>query len=390
MKKIDFKNTEVAFHYKKNTELKQAYQLFKLLSYPSLVNLGSVVAPIIVNCGGKFLIKNTLYKQFVGGETREECLNMIQTLAKYNVGSILDYSVEGEQSEESFDQCKKEIIDNILFSKDKSFIPFCVFKPTGMSRFSLLEKVSANVALNHQEREEWERGKKRIFEVCQAAYDHQQPIFIDAEECWIQKAIDDIADECMNTFNQQQCIVWNTYQLYRTDRLEFLAKSIQKAKDHRYYLGAKLVRGAYMEKERERAAKMGYPSPIHPNKQATDKAYNEALTLCVENIDKVSLCAGTHNEESSQHLVDLIDKYQLNKNDKRIYFSQLLGMSDHISFNLAKEGYNVVKYVPYGPVKSVLPYLIRRAQENTSVKGQTGRELSLITQELNRRKQKVN
>jgi len=194
----------------------------------------------------------------------------------------------------------------------------------------------------------------------------------------------------MNAFNQQQCIVWNTYQLYRTDRLEFLTKSIQKAKDHRYYLGAKLVRGAYMEKERERAAKMGYPSPIHPNKQATDKAYNEALTLCVENIDKVSLCAGTHNEESSQHLVDLIDKYQLNKNDKRIYFSQLLGMSDHISFNLAKEGYNVVKYVPYGPVKSVLPYLIRRAQENTSVKGQTGRELSLITQELNRRKQKVN
>lgn len=389
MPKIDFKNTEVAFHYKSNTELKQAYQLFKLLSYPSLVNLGSIIAPIIVNCGGKFLIKKTLYKQFVGGETREECLNTIQTLAQYNVGSILDYSVEGEQNEESFDQCKKEIINNILFSKDKDYIPFCVFKPTGMIRFSLLEKVSGNEPLNHQEKEEWDRGKKRIFEVCQTAYQNNQPIFIDAEESWIQKAIDDIADECMNTFNQQKCIVWNTYQLYRTDRLEFLNKSIQKSKQNGYYLGAKLVRGAYMEKERERADKMGYPSPIHPNKQATDKAFDDALSICMENIDKVNICAGTHNEESSQHLVDLIDKYQLNKNDKRIYFSQLLGMSDHISFNLAKEGYNVVKYVPYGPVKSVLPYLIRRAQENTSVKGQTGRELSLIMQELNRRKQKV-
>jgi len=387
MTEIDFKNTEVAFQYKTNAELEKAYQLFKLLSYKSLVNLGSTLSPIIVNFGLKFLIKKTIYRQFVGGETREECLNIIQILAKHNVGSILDYSVEGKQNEQSFEQCKKEIIENIIFSKEKDFIPFCVFKPTGMIRFSLLEKVSTNNLLNQQEKEEWKRAKNRFFEVCQAGYENNQPIFIDAEESWIQKAIDDIVDECMDTFNKRNCIVWNTYQLYRRDRLEFLDKSIQKARNNGYYLGAKLVRGAYMEKERERAIKFGYPCPIYPDKQATDKAYNQALRLCIENIDKVSVCAGTHNEESSQYLVDLIDDYKLEKNYKRIYFSQLLGMSDHISFNLAKEGYNVVKYVPYGPVKNVLPYLIRRAQENTSIQGQTGRELYLITKELNRRKQ---
>lgn len=386
MPTIDFSNTQIAFEYKTNKELQQAYKLFKLLSYPALVNAGAILSPIIINCGGKFLIKKTLYKQFVGGETREECLPILNTLARYNIGSILDYSVEGEQNEESFEQCKNEIIDNILFSKDKPYIPFCVFKPTGMIRFSILEKVSANTSLSINEKNEWERGKKRVLEVCQKAYEHHQPIFIDAEESWIQKAIDDIADECMQTFNQKECIVLNTYQLYRTDRLEFLNQSIEKARKNNYLLGAKLVRGAYMEKERDRAQKMNYPSPIHPDKMSTDKAYNNALKLCIENIDIVTTCAGTHNEESSQYLVNLMEQYQIEKSDKRIYFSQLLGMSDHISFNLAKAGYNVVKYVPYGPVKNVLPYLIRRAQENTSVKGQTGRELSLITKELKRRK----
>jgi len=386
MPSIDFSNTEVAFQYKDNNELKQAYQLFKLLSHQSLVNLGSIVAPIIVNFGGKYFIKKTIYKQFVGGETREECLKVVQKLAEYNIGSILDYSVEGEQNESSFENCKKEIIDNIIFSKDKPYIPFCVFKVTGLIRFSILEKISNGSALTTDESNEWLRGKARVMQVCQKAYESGQPIFIDAEESWIQKAIDDIADECMLLFNKEKAIVWNTYQLYRTDRLDFLKQSVEKARKFKYFLGAKIVRGAYMEKERERAKKMGYPSPIHPDKQSTDNAFNSALSYCVDNIDIVSVCAGTHNEYSSQLLVDLMEKKGIDKNDKRVYFSQLLGMSDHISFNLAKEGYNVVKYVPYGPVKSVLPYLIRRAQENTSVKGQTGRELSLIQKELERRK----
>lgn len=386
MPTINFTDTKVAFEYKSDGELRQAYRLFKLLSYPALVNAGAVFAPLFVNMGGKALIKKTLYRQFVGGETREECLTIIQLLAKYKVGSILDYSVEGEQSEESFEHCKTEIIKNIEFSKDKPYIPFCVFKPTGMIRFALLEKVSAGKDLSAAEKDEWARAKNRVMEVCQKAYEHHQPIFIDAEESWIQAAIDDIADECMQMFNQSECIVYNTYQLYRTDRLQFLKDSCAKARKNKYHLGAKLVRGAYMEKERERALKMGYPSPIHPDKPATDKTYNDALKFCVENIDIISVCAGTHNEESSQLLVDLMEQYKMDKADKRIFFSQLLGMSDHISFNLAKEGYNVVKYVPYGPVKSVLPYLIRRAQENTSVKGQTGRELSLIMRELKRRR----
>ncbi len=388
MPKINFSDTETAFQYKSTPQLKQAYQLFKILSYPSLVNTGAIFAPVFVHFGGRYFIKKTIYKQFVGGETREECANTIHTLAQYHISSILDYSVEGEQNENNFDNCKNEIIQNILFSKDKAYIPFCVFKPTGMIRFTLFEKISANAPLSQKEREEWTRGKKRIFEVCQSAYENQQAIFIDAEESWIQRAIDDIADECMQTFNKQKCIVLNTFQLYRTDRLQFLKDSLYKAKQNHYLLGAKLVRGAYMEKERERAANKNYPSPIYPNKSATDKAYNDALYFCVQNIDNITLCAGTHNEESSQYLVDLMEQYKIEKNDTHIYFSQLLGMSDHISFNLAKYGYNVVKYVPYGPVKNVLPYLIRRAQENTSIQGQTGRELSLITQELNRRKKK--
>lgn len=385
MSKINFSDTQIAFQYKNDNDLKQAYRLFKLLSYPWLVNAGAIFAPLVVNCGGKYIIKKTIYRQFVGGETREECVKVLDLLAKYNVGSILDYSVEGKQDETSFEECKNEIIENILFSKDKPHIPFCVFKPTGMIRFNLLEKLSAEHSLTQQEQEEWQRAKKRVIEVCQKAYEHKQPIFIDAEESWIQKAIDDLVDECMQMFNKEQCIVLNTYQLYRTDRLQFLKESLEKAKKGGYYLGAKLVRGAYMEKERKRAKEMNYPSPIHPDKSSTDKAYNDALSFCIENIDRITVCAGTHNEESTQHLVDLMEKYHISKSDKRVYFSQLLGMSDHISFNLAKEGYNVVKYVPYGPVKAVLPYLIRRAQENTSVKGQTGRELSLITQELKRR-----
>ncbi len=278
------------------------------------------------------------------------------------------------------------IIYNILFSKDKPYIPFCVFKPTGMIRFSILEKVSANASLNINEKNEWERGKKRVLEVCQKAYEHHQPIFIDAEETWIQPAIDHLAYEMMKRFNREQAVVYNTYQLYRRDGLQLLKEAFAWAQEQGVYLGAKLVRGAYMEKERERAEEMGYPDPIQPNKQKCDEDYNAALLFCLERLDKIAFCAGTHNEQSCLLLAQAMQEKGIPPQDERIYFAQLYGMSDHISFNLAKAGYRVAKYVPYGPVDAVVPYLIRRAEENTSIKGQSNREYRLVEQEIKRRK----
>jgi proline dehydrogenase len=271
-------------------------------------------------------------------------------------------------------------------AKSNNHIPFCVFKVTGLARFALLEKISSVEKLDPNEKEEWERVKNRVAKICSTAAEAHQPIFIDAEESWIQQAIDDLANENMKSFNKNEVIVYNTFQLYRKDRLAFLMKSFNEAKNGNYKIGAKLVRGAYMEKERARAIEKKYSSPIQNSKEDSDKDYDLALKYCVENIEFISVCAGSHNEKSSLYLVQLMNEKGIEKNDKRIFFSQLLGMSDHISYNLSLNGYNVSKYVPYGPVKEVLPYLIRRAQENTSVKGQTGRELSLIIKEKQRRK----
>jgi proline dehydrogenase len=279
-----------------------------------------------------------------------------------------------------------ETIETIHRAKNDASIPFCVFKVTGLARFALLEKVSAKGGLTDAEKAEWNRVKQRVHNICEQAHKFSKPIFFDAEESWIQPAIDDLATENKEKFNKETAIIYNTYQLYRHDRFIYLEQCIKEAKEKNYHIGAKLVRGAYMEKERKRAAEQGYPSPIQPNKEGSDADYNLALELCVKNIDCVSICAGTHNEQSSLLLVDLMKKNNIQPNDKRIYFAQLLGMSDHISYNLSLAKYNVAKYVPYGPVKEVLPYLLRRAQENTSVKGQTGRELSLIIKEKKRRK----
>ncbi|MCW3102846.1 MAG: proline dehydrogenase [Bacteroidetes bacterium] len=389
---LSFNNTEVAFSGKSNNDLNRSYWLFKLVSNSTFVNIGKSLTTFAIKTylPIKGLIKATIFKQFCGGETIHECDRTIKELGKFNIGTILDYSVEGKESEHDFDACQTETIETIEKAKNDTHIPFCVFKVTGLARFELLEKVSAKATLIPEEQKEYGRVQLRVSAICKAAYEAGVPVFIDAEESWIQEAIDNLANQMMVLYNTEKAIVYNTYQLYRKDRLSYLRVSFEKAKDNNYFLGAKLVRGAYMEKERKRAIEKGYTSPIQDTKENTDRDYDAAVEFCLEHIDRIAICAGTHNEASSMKLAELMQTKQIPAGNKHIYFSQLLGMSDHISFNLANAGYNVAKYVPYGPVREVLPYLIRRAQENTSVKGQTGRELSLIMKEKERRKQTGN
>lgn len=382
---ISFENTENAFKSKSDGDLNRSYWLFKLIGNPLLVAAGAAFGPLALKVGFKGLIKSTIFRQFVGGENINDCSRTIDHLARFNIGTILDYSVEGKESEEDFEHCVQETIGAIEKAKGNVNIPFCVFKVTGLARFALLEKVSAENPLSSQEQAEWERVRARVHKISSAASQAAQPLFVDAEESWIQPAIDALANENMAEFNKNSVIVYNTFQLYRHDRLQYLITSYEKAKSGAYHLGAKLVRGAYMEKERARALSNNYPSPIQATKEKTDADYDTALKFCIDHLDRMAVCAGTHNEKSSAYLVKLLNEKGISTNDTRVCFSQLLGMSDHISFNLSLSAYNVAKYVPYGPVAEVLPYLIRRARENTSVKGQTGRELSLIMKEKKRR-----
>lgn len=385
---VSFDNTEIAFSGKTDSDLKRSYWLFKMISSPTFVNIGKGLTnfALAIHFPVRWAIKPTIFRQFVGGENIEECKRTVDALGKYGIGTILDYSVEGKETEADFDNGAKEIIATIKRATNDSHIPFCVFKTTGLARFALLEKVSAGEKLAAAEEQEWQRVYRRVDEICTAAANSNKPIFIDAEESWIQHAIDELADAMMAKLNKERPIVYNTYQLYRHDRLDFLKKSFEKAQAGNYCLGAKLVRGAYMEKERERAAKMGYPSPIQATKADTDRDYDLAVEFCIDHVERIGLCAGTHNEQSSLKLAQLLESRQIRHDHPHVFFSQLLGMSDHISYNLAHDHFNVAKYVPYGPVRDVLPYLIRRAQENTSVKGQTGRELNLIIKEKARRK----
>ncbi len=334
----------------------------------------------------KGIIKKTIFKQFCGGETINECDPTIQTLGKFGVGTILDYSVEGKTTVEDFDYTVKEIVATIEKAKGNPMIPFAVFKVTGISRFGILEKANdLSTPLSDAEQKEFQEVQHRVDIICKKGFENNVPVFIDAEETWIQESIDRIAVEMMKKYNKEKAIVFNTAQMYRHDRYDYLVKEIEVARQGNYHLGIKLVRGAYMEKERKRAEEKGYPSPIQPDKAASDRDFNKALELIVDNIDVMALCAGTHNEESSLYLTQLIEKKGLKKDDNRLFFAQLLGMSDHISYNLAHDSYKVAKYVPYGPIKEVLPYLLRRADENTSVAGQTSRELSLLIRERKRR-----
>lgn len=387
---VSFDNTEIAFAGKSNGDLKRASLLFNLIGNKLLVDVGEFATPLALQfrLPIRGLVKRTIFRQFVGGETVAECKDVIQYLAEKNTGTILDYSVEGKEDEHSFEMTFHELLNNINKGGTEKHIPFSVFKVTGIARSSLLEMVSQGKKLSDAEQEEWSLLASRVDQLCKAANEKGLMILIDAEESWFQTAIDQLATAMMEKYNQSRPVVFNTLQMYRHDRLEFLRKSISEAAAKNYFAGFKIVRGAYMEKERERAAKMGLASPIQPNKEATDRDYDAALDICMNHIEKVALCAGTHNEKSNYALMEMMKKRQVPNNHPHIWFSQLLGMSDHISFNLAADSYLVAKYVPYGPVEEVLPYLIRRAKENTSVAGQTGRELSLIRKELKRRNAK--
>lgn len=387
-RELSFDNTEIAFRSKSNKELEKAYWLFKIIASNFLTKVGPPLTNFALNIGlpVKGVIRNTIFNHFCGGETIEGCIPAIERLASQGVGTILDYSVEGEDAEEVFDETCNEILRTVAYAKTNSDISFSVFKPTGLGRFALFEKINAKQPLTESETLEYEHVKQRVERICQACHDNGINVLIDAEHSWIQNVIDDLAIDMMRRYNRQAPIVYNTYQLYRHDKLASLKADYYLAETDDFFLGAKLVRGAYMEIERERADEHGYPSPIQPNKEATDRDYDLAIHFCLDHIDRIGFMAGTHNEASSLLLTEEMDRRQLAHNHPRIHFAQLLGMSDNLSFNLAAAGYSVAKYMPYGPVKAVMPYLFRRAQENTSVAGQTGRELSLITQEKKRRK----
>jgi len=387
---VDFTNTEIAFQAKSGTDIKRAQWLFKAMAYPRLVKFGKWAIHWAIKCKLpiKGIIKATIFKQFCGGENITECESTTQRLSAFKIGTILDYSVEGKTSDEDFETTTDIIISTIVKAGNQPNIPFAVFKMTGIGRLDLLETASQSPEVATEvQREEIHAIKKRFERICEAAGKHQVRLFIDAEETWIQPVLDAWTFEMMCKYNQAKAIIYNTVQMYRHDRLTFLHEQRVRAKSENIVYGVKLVRGAYMEKERERAQTMGYPSPIQPDKATTDRDYDEALRFMVEHSDCFALCAGSHNEESSMLLTQLMSQKQLSAANEKFFFAQLLGMSDHISYNLANAGYNVAKYVPFGPVKEVLPYLLRRADENTSVAGQTGRELGLISAEVQRRRQ---
>lgn len=386
--KLDFHDTAVAFADKTNSQLKEKHRLFRMLNSPFLNAIGSRAAKFALSIGLPVagLIKSTIFEQFCGGETIEECEKAINDLGGSGIGTILDYAVEGKATEADFDATKDEIIRTITRAKDDPYIPFSVFKVTGIAPLGTLERMSSKRKLDAKGQAKCERIHNRVNEICEYAYSVGQPVFIDAEETWIQDAIDRMAMEMMEKFNREKAVVFHTLQLYRTDRLQYLRDARKEAKSEGFVLAVKLVRGAYMEKERERAEEMGYDSPIHPAKASTDHDYDAAVEYCLRHIDDIALVAGTHNEKSSQLLAQKMHDLGIKEDHPNIFFSQLYGMGDNLSYVLAKNGYNVSKYVPYGPVADAIPYLIRRAQENSSAAGQVSRELELIAKELRRRK----
>lgn len=385
-----FNNTEVAFALKNDKELKRAHFLFKMISKPVLVKMGSSLANFAIKTHLPVtgLIRSTVFDHFCGGINEEDCLSVVDKMYKQGgVASVLDYSVEGKETEEQFDAALNMTIKTIELAKGRpDAIPFAVFKPTGFGRFDMFVKKGEGKPFTAEEEKEWERIVYRFNMACKFAYDHDVLLLIDAEHSWMQDAADAIVLEMMRKYNKEKALIYNTAQMYRWDRLQFLKDLHVIAKTEGFHIGMKVVRGAYMEIERERAAQKGYKSPICVDKQATDINYDAGVTYMLENMDCMALFAGTHNEKSSKLVMELMEQHQIAHHDKRLFFGQLYGMSDNISFNLAKADYNVAKYLPFGPVRDVIPYLIRRAQENTSVKGQTNRELDLIETEMKRRK----
>lgn len=383
-----FDNTVVAFSLKSDSQLERAYFLFKMIQIEPMVKIGSAVTNFALKAHLPIegLIKSTVFDHFCGGVSEEDCLPVIEKMySQGNVYSVLDYSLEGKDEEASFDDALKKILKILNFCQEKESLPYAVFKPTGFGRFALYQKITEKKPFTSSEQEEWNRVVARFHKACKTAQEKDVSMLIDAEESWMQDAADQLIEELMETYNKEKAIVFNTLQMYRHDRLDYLKDLHEKASEKGYYIGMKVVRGAYMEKERERAKEKGYRSPICDSKQMTDENYDNAIKFMMEN-SKMALFAGTHNENSSYLLMKLAEKHHIKNDDKRLWFGQLYGMSDHISFNLAKEGYNVAKYLPFGPVRDVMPYLIRRAEENTSVAGQTSRELNLLKTERQRRK----
>jgi len=387
MNKI-FDNTQVAFSLKSDTELERAYFLFKLIASQPLVKIGTAVTNFALKAHlpVEGLIRSTVFDHFCGGVNEVDCLKVVDNMFTKGVSSVLDYSVEGKEEEAQFDAALEMTLKTIEFAREREAIPFAVFKPTGFGRLDLYEKVGEKSVLTEAEQQEWNRVIARFDLACKTAHEKDVLLLIDAEESWMQDAADAIVADMMRKYNKQKAIVFNTLQMYRWDRLDYLKSLHEQAKSEGFYIGMKLVRGAYMEKENDRATERGLKSPICVSKEATDINYDAAVLYMIDNIDKMAIFAGTHNEESSYKLMQLMAEKGITKNDKRIFFGQLLGMSDNISFNLAENGYNVAKYLPFGPVRDVMPYLIRRAEENTSVAGQTSRELTLIKKEKERRK----
>jgi len=385
---VEFTNIKKAFADKSNADLNRAYFLFKTISNPKVSSLLThlVKFALLIRLPITKIIKNTIYKHFCGGETIIDSKKTIDRLWKSSIGTILDYSAEGKETEIDFNNVLNETIQVIRASKENDKIPFVVFKLTGLIRFKILEKLNNNDILNFNDQEKYNSFKERINIICNEIVLSKTPILIDAEESWIQDAIDNIVLDLMKKYNNDDILIYNTLQFYRKDRIEYLNRILKQSNKEGFKLGLKLVRGAYHQQEIDRAKQRNYSIPVHLNKEDTDKDFNQSLIKCLDNIDRVSICAGTHNEESSKLLIKLMKDKGLKNNDKRIYSSQLLGMSDNISYNLSTENFNVSKYVPYGPVKDMIPYLIRRAEENTSISSQMGRELINIIEEKKRRK----
>ncbi|MBT8257439.1 MAG: proline dehydrogenase family protein [Bacteroidia bacterium] len=383
-----FNNTEIAFELKSDSQLERAFFLFKMISSEPLVRIGTAATNFALKAHlpVEGLIRSTVFDHFCGGVNEEDCLNVIDNMFKKGVSSVLDFSVEGKESDEQFDRAMNKTIELIEFAHDKETMPIAVFKPTGFGRLEIYRKVGEGVALTDEEQAEWERIIERYHKVCKLGVERDVEVLIDAEESWMQDAADELVEDMMRLYNKEKPIVYNTLQLYRWDRLDYLKQLHKRANEEGYKLGMKIVRGAYMEKERERAEEMGYDSPICEHKMETDKNFDKTMSYILQNLDDISIFIGTHNEESSYLAMEMMELLRIDKKDNRVWFGQLYGMSDHISFNMAAEGYNVAKYVPFGPVKDVMPYLIRRAEENTSVAGQTNRELELLKREKKRRK----
>jgi proline dehydrogenase len=391
---LSFENTEIAFAHLSDQDLKSARFLFKTMSYPWLVQMGSRLTPFIMKTGLPVhgLIKKTIFKQFVGGETLEETAQVGKTLSQFGVKVILDYGVEGKEGEAAFDIATEEFLRVIEYAATQNNIPFISIKVTGLARFGLLQtlneapRLRSGIHDNEVEKDEWEAVRGRMYSICEVAAEKNIGVLIDAEESWIQDPVDRLCIEMMQAFNKEKAVVYNTIQLYRHDRLAFLKMSHEICKQQGIILGVKLVRGAYMEKERERAAANGYESPIQPDKAATDRDFDAAVDFCLAHLENISVVIASHNEKSNMLAAATMDAKGISKQHPHVHFSQLYGMSDPITFNMAKEGFEVSKYLPFGPIRDVIPYLMRRAQENSSVSGQTGRELSLLTREIARRK----